>query len=42
MRKIQEMCDLLLKQKSLKDWELNIERTPIAISSTVLGAPQIF
>ena len=42
MKKIQEMCDLLFQQKSIKDWDLHIEQVPISLESHVLGAPQIF
>ena len=42
MKKIQEMCDILFKQKSIKDWGLDIAQVPLSLESHVLGAPQIF
>lgn len=40
--KIQNMCDLLMQQKAVKNWGLEIEQVPISLTSTVLSSPQIF
>ena len=42
MKKIQEMCDILFKQKSIKEWGLDIAQAPLELESHVLGAPMIF
>lgn len=41
MDKIREMCDQLKTQKSMKDWNLQIEHTPVSIEGTILTTPQI-
>ena len=42
MKKIEQMCEMLFKQQSIKNWDLHIENVPIELQSHVLGAPQIF
>jgi len=40
--RIQKMCQNLLSQKAIKQWDLKIESAPVEIKSKILSAPQIF
>ena len=42
MKKIEDMCKVLISQDSFEKWGFKIDQVPISIQNTVLGAPQIF
>jgi len=39
LAKVQDMCNQILKQKPLKDWDLQIESAPVHLTTNVLSAP---
>lgn len=41
MDKIFKMCEELFKQKAMKDWDLSIEKVPVAMKTQVMGAPEL-
>ena len=42
LNEIEKMVQTLMKQKTFKDWEIDLEKTPSLVKSFILEAPQIF